>query len=413
VNFDHLDPPRIPDADAARLERVKEGATTRRRRLIGSGAGGGALVIALVVALVMTSSGGSTAARHVTSSGKQHDEGVLVEPSTTTTTEASASQSQSASPAPRARGASSPKASGRSTPTSSPPFKGSGFLVTRNNDVYAVNPDGSGLRFLASVPQYPNSEEQRLGSAAWSPDRTQVAFNAGNKYTGGIYLVGAAGGPLMQITGQDPHTYSDGALKYSPDGRRLAVIQGWRYDKFYAGPLFVINVDGSQKHELCCQAWILLGHSWSPDGKRIFFAGDPPNTTTTTTLVPAQSHTHVWSIGPDGSGLEQLPGFEDASDIALSPDGTRLAFTKTSCYSSCNDGQIWVADIDGTNARRLTHDGDIDADPVWSPDGGRIAFGNRPANCPTCASTYIMDADGSNLTHVPGSEGWGFPLAWG
>jgi Tol biopolymer transport system component len=57
---------------------------------------------------------------------------------------------------------------------------------------------------------------------------------------------------------------------------------------------------------------------------------------------------------------------------------------------------------DGSGQRRLTQRG---AQPLWSPDGRRIAFvSKRDGN----AEIYVMNADGSvqrNMTRSPWSEG--------
>ncbi len=53
-------------------------------------------------------------------------------------------------------------------------------------------------------------------------------------------------------------------------------------------------------------------------------------------------------------------------DPALSPDGTRIAFR----YA----GQIWTAPATGGDAVALTPAGFDSVAPVWSPDGGTIAF---------------------------------------
>src|ERR1051325_2510892 len=37
-------------------------------------------------------------------------------------------------------------------------------------------------------------------------------------------------------------------------------------------------------------------------------------------------------------------------------------------------GDLWVAGLDGSNARRLTSDGGISSSPAFSPDGRTIAF---------------------------------------
>jgi Tol biopolymer transport system component len=51
---------------------------------------------------------------------------------------------------------------------------------------------------------------------------------------------------------------------------------------------------------------------------------------------------------------------------AWAPDGRRIAFTRA--------GEIYVADADGRNQRRLTTMSQPGAFPAWSPDGRTIAF---------------------------------------
>ena len=48
---------------------------------------------------------------------------------------------------------------------------------------------------------------------------------------------------------------------------------------------------------------------------------------------------------------------------------------------------------DGAKQRRLTNNGEDDLDPVWSPDGRRIAFVSYLYGA---GEIFVMDADGSN-----------------
>ena len=83
-----------------------------------------------------------------------------------------------------------------------------------------------------------------------------------------------------------------------------------------------------------------------------------------------------------------------------SPDGARIVFT------SWRDGDpnIYLMEADGSNPRPLTSDPGNDRSARFSPDGTRIAFvSERNGN----AEIYVMDADGSNpvnLTRDPASE---------
>ena len=63
----------------------------------------------------------------------------------------------------------------------------------------------------------------------------------------------------------------------------------------------------------------------------------------------------------------------------LSPDGRRVAFTST----RSGDWEIWVSDLDGSNAVKLTSMGArVSGYPHWSPDGDRIVFHSNPDGQP-------------------------------
>jgi hypothetical protein len=109
---------------------------------------------------------------------------------------------------------------------------------------------------------------------------------------------------------------------------------------------------------------------------------------------------------------------------AASPDGATLAFTGLGDEGT---SQIFVANVDGTDVRQVTHDPNGAVEPAWSPDGGSIAYiGNvRPnligslfvLDVATGVSTKVGDVaghgpsftpDGSALLYV--ASGPGYPL---
>ena len=69
--------------------------------------------------------------------------------------------------------------------------------------------------------------------------------------------------------------------------------------------------------------------------------------------------------------------------------------------------ELWAADADGTNHRKLTDDG---YQPQWSPDGARIAFIN-----PDLDGLGVINADGTNklrLYHGSLPVGWSPVYGW-
>lgn len=92
-------------------------------------------------------------------------------------------------------------------------------------------------------------------------------------------------------------------------------------------------------------------------------------------------------------------GFEN--NPVYSPDGQRIAFGST------RDGtfNIWVASFDGTDPVQLTDFDLASGTPRWSPDGEQIAFDSLAAGN---LDVYVVGQDGGiprQLTKEPGEDG--------
>jgi Tol biopolymer transport system component len=86
---------------------------------------------------------------------------------------------------------------------------------------------------------------------------------------------------------------------------------------------------------------------------------------------------------------------------ALSPDGSRIAFVAT------QDGnpEIYVMNTDGSGRIRLTNNSVIDQDPTWSPDGLQIAFSsNRSGNFDIYKMDSTFGVPVTQLTTSPNNE---------
>jgi Tol biopolymer transport system component len=72
-------------------------------------------------------------------------------------------------------------------------------------------------------------------------------------------------------------------------------------------------------------------------------------------------------------GYAGEPGTGAYTDLALSPEGTRVATTRVD-PSAGTSPEIWLLDLARGVSVRFTFDVAPDFAPVWSPDGARIAF---------------------------------------
>ncbi len=81
---------------------------------------------------------------------------------------------------------------------------------------------------------------------------------------------------------------------------------------------------------------------------------------------------------------------------ALSPDGNRLAAERTQPPSNTYD--LWMFDLVRGVSSRLTFDPATDMDPVWSPDGTRIAFASRRGAA--VRNLYLKSASGAGADEL-------------
>lgn len=179
--------------------------------------------------------------------------------------------------------------------------------------------------------------------------------------------------------------------------------------------------------------------SWSPDGTWLYFAGSEGR------------RKGIYKLRANGTGLQFLRGTEGGRNPVLSPDGSRLAFTRDKPRSGffIDATSAWVANADGRSASRLTRwieNSDVvpssfapdnsglavtEIDPitgeakalllrpdrrgrvrllarraseaVFSPDGSKIALvrqrlSSRSPQFVVDKDLYVMNADGSSST---------------
>ena len=116
----------------------------------------------------------------------------------------------------------------------------------------------------------------------------------------------------------------------------------------------------------------------------------------------------IW-YNRDGTELGQIGKSAQFGPIRLSRDGRQLAATITDPGSG--RGDIWIIDTPRDVASRLTFSDAHDTQPVWSPDGTRVAFQSDRAK--DTGDVFLVQADGRGEPELLfASDGPASPTDW-
>jgi len=238
-----------------------------------------------------------------------------------------------------------------------------GAAVYRSPD---VSPDGStvvavheiegfepGRSMLATVPitgGWPTwllDEPSVVLDPAWSPDGTRIAFAGSPGGPFGIYVLDLRGGGVELVPGTDEIDVGDPT--WSPDGSRIAFEA--MDTNHVRWEIYSLRLDGSELTNLTntpdeSETW----PAWSWANDRIAF------------VRGGNALSGLYTIAPDGTD-EILVDDELPAPVSpvWSPDGTRLAF-------SADTGQVYTIRPDGTGLQAVP--GAL-GEPAWQalPEG--------------------------------------------
>lgn len=127
----------------------------------------------------------------------------------------------------------------------------------------------------------------------------------------------------------------------------------------------------------------------------------------------------IYIMNADGSDqVRLLETSGRAKQPVWSPDGSRIAMIMSKIEEGHNL-DLYMMESDGSNLIRLTEFPSIESDPCWSPNGSRIAFVSSQDSYIdlergpiTVYNIFVIDADGSNFTQLSVGEAQDLSPSW-
>ncbi len=168
------------------------------------------------------------------------------------------------------------------------------------------------------------------------------------------------------------------------------------FTKAYQGNSDVYRLDfETKKVTQLSKHWAIeTSGAWSPDGSRIVYSSDRGG-------MP-----QLYSANRDGGDIKRLTFEGKYNDSPQwSPNGKKIVFCGMSKKGRFN---IYVIDVATKEVQQLTNDEGNNEGPVWSPDGKVIAFSSTRLGT---SQIYIMGSDGTGLTQIT-KKGQNSSPAW-
>jgi WD40 repeat protein len=184
------------------------------------------------------------------------------------------------------------------------------------------------------------------------------------------------------------------AVAWSPNGTRIAsggqdkTVQVWN------------PVDGSNVFTYRGHSGVVFRAAWSPDGKRIASCGGNGTVQIWDAADGSHVYTHPNGVSPKKVIIGSNTFYENlVGDVAWSPNGALIA----SVNFNAGFVQVWNP-VDGYP---MTYQGISESNVAWSPDGTRIAFGTDSG------TVQIWNtADGSDVYTYRGHSAAVYAVVW-
>jgi Tol biopolymer transport system component len=265
--------------------------------------------------------------------------------------------------------------------------------------VLLIPASGGQHRELARVPKAPPGSEACVSSGwphlcgllywgsllAWSSD-SKYLFTSGRLKPDSpfsIIRIDVETGEQQLLTFPPVTIQGDFGAAISPDGRSLAFVRvvGAKTADLYIAPLTRTPPIAGPPRQVTFDSADIESLAWAREGRELIFSSN------------RRARHELWRVPSSGHGEPvRLQGMgEDATDLAISASGERLAYSQGTYH-----GSLWKIPIEGLRGgdpKRVTATTARDKFSHFSPDGKRIVFESGRSGVD---EIWICDTDGSN-----------------
>ena len=271
---------------------------------------------------------------------------------------------------------------------------------------YVMNIDGTGMRRVS------NGEGRTTCGYFYDGDR-RILYSSTHEHSpdcptppdrsmGYVWPLGHFEIYSQKLDGSDRRRLTTGGAynaeaTVSPDGRRIIFTSTRDGDI----DLYTMDLDGGEVRRLTTRVGYDGGAFFSPDGKRIVWRAQYPETAADTAdfrrllgeRLVRPSRLELWTADADGANPRRITSLGGANFAPyFHPDGRRVIFASNHENPRGRNFDLYLIGLDGRGLEKITRHAEFDGFPMFSPDGRRLVWASN-RNARTEGETNLFIAE--------------------
>ncbi|HZD56551.1 MAG TPA: S9 family peptidase [Anaerolineales bacterium] len=221
---------------------------------------------------------------------------------------------------------------------------------------------------------------------SWSPDSGQIAFISNRSDRFATYIVPVTDGPGRRVL---DHPYPDSDVRWSPDGRWLAVVAEARGQDFAT---FIVPTQGGETRQIADDKGAINAKEarWAPDSAHLVFSSDVHG---------------YYDIGIFESGRGQIIWVTEDEAENVSPDWSLDGGQIVYVVNQGPMNRVAVHKLGEGSASLYEVGPGVHAAPRFTPDGKKIIFAfEEPRHPSELWALSLSDGLARQLTHSLSAE---------
>ena len=165
--------------------------------------------------------------------------------------------------------------------------------------------------------------------------------------------------------------------------------------------LYTMNLDGTGVRRVTHEVGYDGGAFFSPDGSKLVWRASRPapgEETADYQRLLAQglirpSKLDIYVANADGTEVRRLTDNGSANFAPyFHPSGEKVVFCSNMADEGRRNFDLWLVDLDGSNLERVTYSEEFDGFPMWTADGKTFVFcSNRHNSAPHETNVFLAD----------------------